>query len=74
MYLYNVVGICDKPVAPANGGVIITDITEGGTVTFFCYRGYILYGYSSITCQPDGEWSGAQPKCIRMFECIMLTC
>ena len=61
------IGSCDKPVAPANGSINSTGSNEGDTVTYFCNRGYNLSGDLIRTCQSDGEWSGAQPECIRML-------
>ena len=73
--MYNVVGYCDAPVAPANGGINSTGSIEGDTVTYICNRGYYLSGDPIRTCQSDGEWSGAQPECIRMLntalKCVM---
>ena len=62
-------------MAPANGGMNSTGNVEGDTVTYFCDEGYNLSGDPMRTCQSDGEWSGAQPECIRMLnialKCIM---
>ena len=78
LYLYDVVGYCDEPVAPANGGINSTGIMEGDTVTYFCNKGYYLSGDSIRTCQTDGEWSGDQPNCTRMLnaslKCILTRC
>ena len=66
-----VLGVCDKPVAPANGSINSTGIMEGDTVTYFCNKGYYLSGDPIRTCQSDGKWSGEQPKCIGMWNTSM---
>ena len=60
-------GYCDEPVAPASGSVNSTGNLEGDTVTYSCIERCILIGDANRTCQPDGNWSGIQPECKRMF-------
>ena len=36
---------------------------EGDTVTFWCFQGYKLKGYSKITCISNGQWNGSVPSC-----------
>ena len=36
---------------------------EGDTVTFWCYQGYKLKGYSKITCFSNGQWNESIPSC-----------
>jgi hypothetical protein len=35
----------------------------GSVYEFQCARGYRREGPASIVCQPDGQWSAAQPQC-----------
>ena len=49
-----------------NSDVILID---GGThvhnrATFVCQTGYILEGYSTVTCLETGQWSFSPPACI----------
>uniref|UniRef100_A0A8C1JIP7 Sushi domain-containing protein n=1 Tax=Cyprinus carpio TaxID=7962 RepID=A0A8C1JIP7_CYPCA len=40
-------------------------VRPGQTITLSCVRrGYTLQGQNKITCQTNGEWSSAFPKCI----------
>ena len=64
------VGYCDPPVAPSNGGEVHSGNLAGDTVTYFCYKRYKLIGNVSRTCQSNGEWSGIQPSCNGMFNAI----
>ena len=57
--------ICDEPQSPANGGKVITGRGVGDIVSYFCNPGFKLSGDKNRTCQPDGQWSGTQPLCIR---------
>ena len=64
-------GYCDDPVAPSNGGKIYSGNLEGDTVTYFCNKGYRLFGDENRTCQSNGEWSGIQPRCDGMFNATL---
>lgn len=65
--------------APANGAVDRTTGSTGDVATYTCDRGYLVEGAHSCvpatgacdvrttstrTCQADGTWSGAVPRCI----------
>lgn len=47
---------------------------NGKMVNNVCKMGYILFGNKIQKCQPDGEWSGYNPKCQRklFFEIVLL--
>ncbi|XP_062510209.1 uncharacterized protein LOC134186269 [Corticium candelabrum] len=58
----------------------VNGITNGAsarcdsTVTFSCFAGYKLIGNSNISCLQSGQWSGSQPQCIEVNECISSPC
>ncbi|XP_074086582.1 inactive serine protease PAMR1 [Macrotis lagotis] len=65
---------CSDPGGPVNGyrrtsegsGLINGRYAKIGTImSFFCNHSYVLSGNEQRTCQPDGEWSGKQPICIK---------
>lgn len=65
---------CSDPGGPVNGykkitggpGLINGHHAKIGTiVSFFCNNSYVLSGNEKRTCQPNGEWSGKQPICIK---------
>ncbi|XP_068947530.1 inactive serine protease PAMR1 isoform X1 [Petaurus breviceps papuanus] len=65
---------CSDPGGPVNGyrrtlegsGLINGRYAKIGTImSFFCNHSYVLSGNEQRTCQPNGEWSGKQPICIK---------
>ncbi|KAI8498131.1 hypothetical protein Bbelb_240750 [Branchiostoma belcheri] len=55
---------CPNLIAPTNGAVSPTGaIYYPSSVTFTCYTGYRLRGFSAATCQADGTWSNPVPTC-----------
>ena len=64
-------GYCDEPETPANGSKVDTGRLEGDIVTYLCNSGFNLSGDANRTCQSNGQWSGTQPKCARMFSTTM---
>ena len=67
LYFIFLVVTCDDPGTPANGNMTITDeFNIGSTATFSCSHDYILTGGDRIRrCNEAGDWTGAQPSCIR---------
>ena len=58
-------GLCPELLAPVDGGVSWTGLTEGSTALYFCLSGYQLSGDPVRTCE-RGQWTGTAPTCIRM--------
>lgn len=58
---------CFDPGNVMNGTRIGTDYKLGSMVTFNCEAGYLLQGYSSLTCVMGSskrpEWDRAKPSC-----------
>ena len=54
---------CPSLVRPVNGDVVTTSNEVGGVATFTCATGYRPPSPASLTCGPDGEWSGTPPTC-----------
>ncbi|XP_053398283.1 neurogenic locus Notch protein-like [Mercenaria mercenaria] len=55
---------CGTTVAPANGGVDLTDgTTYESVIVFQCDNGYDLVGQSSLECQADSNWDASKPTC-----------
>ncbi|XP_048839322.1 complement receptor type 2-like isoform X2 [Brienomyrus brachyistius] len=38
----------------------------GDSVSFRCLKGFVLEGSSSVTCNVNGKWKPAQPKCTKI--------
>uniref|UniRef100_A0AAX7SXP7 CUB and Sushi multiple domains 3a n=1 Tax=Astatotilapia calliptera TaxID=8154 RepID=A0AAX7SXP7_ASTCA len=58
---------CFDPGVVLNGTRLGSDYKLGSTVTFYCEAGYVLQGYSTLTCSmgDDGRpgWNRALPSC-----------
>ncbi|KAL2084354.1 hypothetical protein ACEWY4_019872 [Coilia grayii] len=58
---------CFDPGTVMNGTRLGSDYKLGSSVTFHCDAGYLLQGYSSLTCQMGDtgrpEWSRPLPSC-----------
>ncbi len=50
----------------------ITGTLPGDTVTFGCDEGFELLGSPELTCETNGNWSGAWPMCVRGMHCVCL--
>ena len=59
--------MCPTLVAPANGNLVLSGNTFGETASYTCDTGFILEGYSTLTCGGDGQWSGILPVCNRKY-------
>ena len=56
--------ICLPPPTLKHGSVTVPDGYDfGKTMSVECNAGYELIGEETRTCQADGQWSGAHPKC-----------
>ncbi|XP_066264425.1 E-selectin-like [Branchiostoma lanceolatum] len=53
---------CTMLTPPANGAMTGSN-SYRDVVTFTCDPGYKLVGTSTLTCRPDGTWSGRSPTC-----------
>ncbi|KAF3833948.1 hypothetical protein F7725_025152 [Dissostichus mawsoni] len=62
---------CFDPGVVLNGTRLGSDYKLGSTVTFYCEAGYVLQGYSTLTCSmgDDGRpgWNRALPSCQVLF-------
>ena len=56
--------LCSKPHGIPYGGYKGSDISIGGTITYYCEKYYKLVGDDKRKCLPNGKWGGTQPKCI----------
>lgn len=58
---------CFDPGNVMNGTRLGSDYKLGSTVTFYCEAGYVLQGYSTLTCimGDDGRpgWNRGLPSC-----------
>ncbi|OPJ58966.1 hypothetical protein AV530_000688 [Patagioenas fasciata monilis] len=54
---------CPALQAPADGKKFGTKHLVEHEVHFACEPGFQLLGSSTRTCQPDGSWSGQEPRC-----------
>ncbi|CAI8026301.1 Deleted in malignant brain tumors 1 protein [Geodia barretti] len=55
---------CPSLPHPANGVVLLTNLTEGSLATYLCNEGFGLAGDRGRICQSDGMWSGEAPICV----------
>ena len=61
--------VCGDLEPPDNGRVEFNAVTVGSVATYSCFPGYV-FKKGSVTrriCQPNGEWSGIEPICIRKY-------
>ena len=76
-YTHAAKAVCVDDGSIPNGHRQMTDSFEGGTITFYCYDGYVLNGVSEAECLSTGQWSASWPTCIRgkqkihTFECLV---
>ncbi|CAB1320458.1 unnamed protein product, partial [Coregonus sp. 'balchen'] len=58
---------CFDPGSVMNGTRLGSDYKLGSTVTFYCEPGYVLQGYSTLTCIMGDEgrpgWNRVLPSC-----------
>ncbi len=62
--------MCPELGDPVNGSVDVDGNTPGSTASYECGDGFALVGNQSRVCLDNGEWSGEEPQCIRMFICL----
>ena len=56
---------CGNPGTPSNGRRTGSSTTYNSVVTYTCNTGYTRQGSNRRTCQSNGQWSGAAPRCNR---------
>jgi len=57
---------CPSLSSPANGNVALSSgLAVGSTATYTCDDGYRASYAATRYCQPDAQWSGQDPACIR---------
>ncbi|KAK0153134.1 CUB and sushi domain-containing protein 1 [Merluccius polli] len=54
---------CGHPGNPTFGMTQGTQFNLNDAVRFVCNTGYVLHGTGKSTCQSNGQWSNALPKC-----------
>ncbi|BFZ05895.1 hypothetical protein BsWGS_08934 [Bradybaena similaris] len=54
-----------NPSAIENGRRNLTGLQVGANLTVSCDDGFHMNGVHQLTCEPDGEWNGTPPSCIR---------
>lgn len=55
---------CPHPGTPINAIKTGNSYDEGDAITYKCNSGFFLLGSSTRVCQPNGSWTGEQPKCL----------
>uniref|UniRef100_A0A8C6KD91 Fibulin 7 n=2 Tax=Nothobranchius TaxID=28779 RepID=A0A8C6KD91_NOTFU len=65
---------CPKLDAPMNGRKLGKSHSVGHEVHFLCDLGYELVGAESRVCQESLSWSGQQPTCRDINECLSSPC
>ena len=65
--------MCPTLVPPANGNLVLSGNTLGGTADYTCNTGFFLVGDSTLTCGGDGQWSESPPVCNRKYLSKMYT-
>ncbi|XP_058853305.1 CUB and sushi domain-containing protein 2-like [Acipenser ruthenus] len=59
---------CFEPGAVRNGTRVGSDLKLGSTITFYCDSGYVVEGFSTLTCivGDDGKpvWNQPRPACV----------
>ncbi|KAM7451141.1 hypothetical protein ABFA07_001207 [Porites harrisoni] len=53
---------CQAPKVPANGFVFGDNLQHHSNVQFWCAKGFVLRGLSTIKCK-DGQWDAPFPVC-----------
>lgn len=62
-----VIADCGSLPDPANGDVSYSSTLQGSVATYTCSVGREVFGVSSRTCPPSGDWSGDPPICVCKF-------
>lgn len=55
--------LCPPPAAVENGFISSSNFSNGASITYHCFKGYILIGTAEQKCQNDNTWSGKPPIC-----------
>ena len=63
-YFFSADVTCPSLPHPANGVVLLTNLTEGSLATYSCNEGFGLAGDRGRICQSDGMWSGEAATCV----------
>jgi hypothetical protein len=63
-YFFSADVTCPSLPHPANGVVLLTNLTEGSLATYSCNEGFGLAGDRGRMCQSDGMWSGEAATCV----------
>lgn len=61
---------CGHPGNPTFGLTQGTQFNLNDHVRFSCNTGYVLRGVLKSTCQSNGQWSNALPKCISEYQVV----
>ena len=64
---------CGPLSPPLNGQIFIGNTTEGNVATYLCDSGFLLVdGDDSRVCGFDSSWSGDEPTCEGIHDCMLL--
>lgn len=58
---------------PKNGNVTLSDTIFRAEAVYACNEGHSLVGNNTRTCLTNGNWSGSEPECQRMYVFFRLT-
>ena len=61
---------CGDPGSPPNGQKRGSRYWTGESVSFVCDPQHLLIGPAIRMCLPSGKWSGIQPSCKYLLNCI----
>ena len=66
--------MCPPLENPDNGDVSIMGMGFCSIATYTCGSGYFLVGSSERVCLENGEWSGDEPSCSKLWSCMEFGC
>eukprot|EP01083_Nonionella_stella_P144247 450023_1 len=56
---------CPELSSPTNINLTVTSLIPGSTAFYKCLGSFDLKGISLRKCQPNGEWTDSEPRCVR---------
>jgi cysteine-rich repeat protein len=67
--------MCAELPSPENGEKLSSATSCGSDIEFRCASGYeLLLGNATRRCLEDGNWTGIQPQCFNIDECLSNPC
>lgn len=61
---------CGHPGNPTYGMTQGTQFNLNDNVRFICNTGYVLHGAAKSTCQANGQWNNALPRCKSKYKWV----